>query len=320
MNSIIKTYLILLGFYLISSCAKPIDFKIDDDEKVIVMNGIISNDSLFKINLSESIGVTDTAFNTKFITDADVKLYEDDIFLEEMIHTENGYYKSSIFAQEGKTYRITARHNDFPEAYGIVNVSAPVPVKIFVYTYDTLTVTNQIWDPITGEEYDTTYVDVQNLQASITFDDPPNEENYYYLTLTCYKKTYNWGEQGPIYAGTKLTSVDYSIGYNISWEDYFYLNNEGGFIFSDALFNGETHTINAQVFYWAENMIEPVIYVNFYSINKEIHDFASSMFKYEEVLYNPLAEPVNVFSNIEGGYGFLSAYSASRDTMVFVIE
>jgi len=323
MNNFIKIIAILFitsSFFY--SCSEPIDINIDDAQKKIVLNSLISTDSTIKLNLTKSIGVLDVDKDFKFISTATVKLFENNIFKEEMQFDTLGYYTSSIYPKIGNTYKVTVKYSPLQSVSATTSIEDVVPISnisneaFFDERVETW------YDSDTEEPFDTTIQSLNNIQVEMSFNDPAETENYYLLTFSAlmpeYKSYPPYYE--PVFVGYKMTSVDYDTQ-NMSWENYFSMNNFSGYAISDELFNGSSKTIKAELYmggnYGMPNAVRvDTVFVNLHSINKEFYQFIISYSKYDDVEGNPFAEPVNIKSNVENGFGFFSGYSTSQDTII----
>jgi hypothetical protein len=132
-----------------------------------------------------------------------------------------------------------------------------------------------------------------------------------------------------------MVGVEYYSN-SLNWSNYFYMNGFKGYLVSDELFNGSTFTFSAEIYAWdlfnnyhyyegeqqptSEYLTKYPIYANLLSVSKEFYDYVITRSKYSEAQNNPLAEPVNVFSNVKNGYGIFSSFSASQDSVLIKYE
>ncbi len=317
----------LLFSALFFSCREPIDINVPDTEKKIVLNGLINPDSVISVNLSKSISILDKDDKIVFLENADVKIYENDVFKETLQYDTNGYYRGSIYPQIGKIYKVTAKYQNLDAVDAETNILNP-PIISDINSDPQFQQETQTWyNSDTGEPFDTTLYTLDRLDVSITIDDPPADENYYFLTFTANLAQYQFypPDYEPVFVGYKMTSIDYDI-LNMNWENHYYSRNMNGYVFSDNLFNGTNYTLNASVrtgnyagngYTEADNTLDK-IYVNLHSVTKDFYDYVISFSKYQDIDGNPLAEPVNIKSNITGGFGFFSGYSTKKDSIMIV--
>ena len=309
---------------MLFSCSEVIDIDVEEEDKVLVLNGMLSPDSLIKINLGKSMGILDGDNSFEFIYNAEVKLYEDDEFIQNMPIDTFGYYISSIYPKMNSKYKIIVTSGDFPQIEAETTIPKIVPISEMTSDFTMDSVTEQWWNPQTQEYFDTTFISMsEEGYINITFDDPANETNFYFVTLSALLPIYEYSEFGGEYVrvGEKMTSISYEVN-TISYNNYFYMNNFTGYIIADELFNGQSYTLNAKIYSWnfggyygQNSMPLSPIYVHLHSVPEELFNFITSYNKYEEASYNPFAEPVNIFSNIKNGYGFFMGYNTATDSI-----
>lgn len=58
------------------------------------------------------------------------------------------------------------------------------------------------------------------------------------------------------------------------------------------------------------------VFVNLHRINKDFYQYVRSYSAYQNTNGNPLAEPVNIMTNVNNGFGFFSAYSTVKDSVI----
>ena len=317
--------LLIIASVGIFSCREPIDITVPDTQKKIVLNGLINPDSTVKLNLSKSISILEKDDKITFLENADVKLYEDDIFKENLQYDINGYYRGTVYPQIGKTYKITAEYSPLDAVDAETEIlSAPIisDINAEPIFYSEI----QTWyDSETGEPFDTTINTLSQVKINITLSDPPNQTNYYLLTFSANLAQYTQypPDYEPIFIGYKMTNLYYDAN-NLNWENHFYTRDLMGYVFCDNLFDGQNYSINASVYpdgYYSSGYTEgdnalDRIYVNLHAVTEDFYQYVISYSKYQETEGNPLAEPVNIRSNVNNGFGFFSGYSTKTDSVM----
>lgn len=324
-----RTYYFTVFFVFIMlwfSCSKPIDIDIEEADKVLVLNGILNPDSTIRIHLSKSFGILELESAAEFIRDAEVDLYENNERVAGLEHTNNGVYVTDFYPQAGRDYTIRASIPDLPAVEADITIPFPVSLTALDADFDYITVTEQWWNPETQQYFDTTIQRISDEGLiNISFTDPADSDNYYFITIFNERPVFNWEEEPPVLIGYTRYPVYYENNL-LSYENHIYLNNLSGYVISDDYFNGQEYTFSAQVYAWDfidgyyefddYYNISPVI-VNLHSVPKAFFDFVISLSKYDDALYNPFVEPVNVAVNVENGFGFLTGYSTASDTLFF---
>jgi len=144
------------------------------------------------------------------------------------------------------------------------------------------------------EKYDT----LDQLEFKIV--DPGNEENFYFFN----------------FRPTTYTIKKYHLYLSTQTDDPIikstYRDTENGFIISDKTFDGEKRNITMKLGYYlnspstGENVSFDTILINIKGLSKDYYNFLISKIQYDQSGENPFAEPVNIYSNIENGYGLFS--------------
>ena len=326
-NKIIPIITLLI---IVTSCSEVIDIDIEEGDKVIVLNGIINPDSTVRVNLAQSLSVLEPDNSFEFIENATVELYENGTLLEELSYDTLGYYTGQSLLNNENTYKITASSSPFESVSAEAYIPNPVALTGMSSEFTLDSVTVQMWNPQTQEYFDTIIVEMSDDGiVEMTFNDPADEKNFYFITFTTMLPVYSYDFDQPVQIGEKMTSVNYDIN-GLDWENYLYMQGFMGYVFSDDLFDGETHTVLAILNRWSFNSSwyyggndsfpGSAIYVNLHSVSEDFFDFVLSYSKYQDTEYNPFAEPVNVFSNIENGFGLFTAYSTSTDSITFNMD
>jgi hypothetical protein len=317
MRQILILYTIALGFCMVS-CQQE-EIKVPDTGRKIVINGICTTDSLFNINLSSSLYITDSAqVEENMLKNARVLIAENDVVIDSMQYGSDGYINLGLDIYVPSNYR--AKHvrpvqgHDYEirvNSPGLPGASAPVhiPVPVAIERVDTSLVrlagTFQAWESNV------------RLYCDIVFTDPPQETNYYLLYVN----------RRPAFSSNSSNLV-FSCQDPVVEE---YLNHGTmmeGVAFSDKSINGQQHvlriTLNGkdigQPFFndGFGDTNRKVVYFRLYQITAEYYNYIQTLNLFLENYKNPLTGPTQVFSNVEGGYGILGGAGVSVDSLVFI--
>ena len=314
-----KIFLFLIIITSLTSCVEVLDIKLDDADKMLVMNGILTTDSNVTVNLSRSINALEGDAFIKFVDDADVFIYSDGNLLAKMTYDTNGYYSANIKPVIGKTYTVIAKENGKE-----VSAQTTIPSGVDLTTLEVninIDSTTQSWtDPETGQTFDTTfYFYPDQGELYFEFNDPPNERNYYFVTAGFKIPNIVYDYNGNPYINGYRREASYlEISGDESYIGY-YNDLVSGYAFSDYLFNGKTKKIKANFGLWplsSDVEADAVFYVNFYSISEDYYKFIDTYDKYEAAIDNPFAEPVNIYTNINGGVGILASQNGVVDSVI----
>ena len=291
MNTKNITILIVILISLIS-CEKEIPLKQDEVKPRIVINSAFTADSACFIQLSASGSVLENENELPNIDNATAELFDaNQNLLGEFTHINGGYYYlPSFLPTAGQSYSL--------------EVNAP--------EFETATSTTYIPEPIQIIQVDTTTAIPDNqIQFNITFKDNVNKKNYYGLSIIRHTEVYD-----------SLSGINYILD-----NKYFYTNevyvengtNDFGsekydqiFLFNDESFNGQTVNFEATHNLANENQIFTVILTN---LSEDLYKYKSSYIEYWNTQDNFFAQPVQVYSNVENGFGIFAGYTESRDSI-----
>ncbi len=311
----LKIIISVLITVILSGCVQKTIYLNQDTEelKYLTLTSIPSNVDTFRIcvNMSDGIDLVDSA--DVYITDATVEVYDENMnLLDRLIFdTASLYdypmYKSHIIPEIGKKYTIKASYQD---KWASASFIIPEPVKIIEasvkyidssnYDNDYYEATLRINDPDTANSY-----------AALAF----LKAKYYYYTYTdtTYDSTL---VEGKIYLSLYYKNEP-NTDFDINSEDipyaaiiqlnYFrYLP-----LIKDLTFNGQTVDLKFEFYIW-ENLIDWDSTITFalFTIPDETYQYYKTLQLYERNRNNPFVEPVNVYTNVENGFGAVVPLSA----------
>ncbi len=306
MNKLSIIFFLASLFFI--SCETVIDVEIPLEPAKLVINSTLIPGQPFRVHLSSSQHILDNS-DYKSISGAEIKIYEDGQLLTTLPDSTEGNYISGTFMPiVGKKYRVEASKNGFET----VTAEETLPknaVKIISVKTDTV------------ERNDFDYIE-QRLEFDIEIDDDVNEENYYEIiikriTIGLY---YDYSQDPPVITDTitrvrnrPLQSEDPSL------EEF---QNYGQSIyFDDGLFNGKKYhmkvSTQSEGFSNPEDVLE-----DYYEIYLRNTSEAYYLYKRSTELQNwteddPFAQPVQVYNNINNGYGIFAGYN---NEMVYKVE
>ena len=322
-----KTFNILLlniGILTLFSCVKVLDYDIPDDEKKIVVNGLISNYSPFSIHVNKSLHILDR-LEIKPIDDALVQLFQDGVLVVETSEGNDGLYTSDFIGSCGHNYSLMVSAPNMKSATAICNILYPVPIE----KVDTTKL-------ITESYYFGYYYQSSELKCSILFNDPVETENYYELEaiVSYLLPDYSMNEDTMIIKGyekiseySMFISNDPVIEYSMVSNQITLKNNEDEniigekILFSDRIINGLEYNLNISFlsdFYIPGNEdIDSVkLTIHLKSVTKDYFLYMQLLERHLQVKDDPFSEPSQAYTNIKNGLGILAGMSES----VFSIE
>ena len=280
---------------LLFSCTKELAIK-EGDIDGIVLNSIISSDSIIQVNISQVNGIANSEI--QYLNNLKVELFENDSLIGLLNNTAKGWYTTYYKPTEGKRYDVKVNY-----AGKMIKAKTIVPknVEIINATYSLFDFVNDA-----GENY-------KVPQTIIKFIDNGQSNNYYEVFLAHYG-IYQIDDH--INSLSFAPLVDCPILLNEGDENYY----PNTYFFSDELFNGDTCMLS---FYDGGTAMEidghfqdddKKTDVILRSISKEYYLYRKYWTRHyfnqqnAENIDDPLTIlfqgiPVDMYSNVTGAYG-----------------
>ena len=304
-----KNFLYFFTFsVLFASCDIVVDLDIPEHESVLVVNSILTTDSMINASISHSVGAFD-ARSISYVNNATVEVYEDGVLLGEMDEQASLSYDSSgeldstyvyNFNQNpvaGKIYSYEIVHPD----YEAVRAETTVPASVKLNVNDVTL--------LSEEDYEKHY------RVRFSFNDAP-EDNFYRLRLRYQNEYYD----GFDYFESNDASIISSAGVQSDGATFY--GDEA--LFDDEMFNGSEKEISIDFFdynnfLWDEESdddFETEYTLELSSVSESYYTYIRSLRAHydnqDQFIF--AGEPVQVFTNIENGLGVLG--SMSLDTVL----
>jgi hypothetical protein len=293
----ISIYLTLLGLFAISACETT--EKIDDfplRPSKLVVNCFFSPGSPWNFQVSKSLSVLDNA-ELRLIKDATVRLYRDGSLIESIEEQdEYGWYSTdSNLPETGHEYSIEVTASGFsatltsedrvPEPIVIDNVTMQIVDSSFYYG----------WDYISG------WIEGQ---FSMDFKDPADIDNYYKVSVFYYDTIYYDWENPDTYYLQKTPLYISSDDPVIEAEEY----HSEYLIFTDELINGQEYSLTIDFEDW-NSRLDRSYYLELTTLNRSGYMYRKTIDDFNNAEHDPFAEPVQIYCNIENGYGIFAGHS-----------
>jgi len=318
--------LCVFSLILTSQCKRD-KLDIPDTGRKIVINGLITTDSLLNVRISKSYYYnSDLPFfiDSDNINNVKVLFYSENGLIDSLVPKyhpndryffyQSNYWSKKVFPQAGKEYQIVVKAPGYPNA--TANIVVPNLVKIENLDTSRFIVPPDPYYP---------YLSNVRFKCMVTFTDPPNDLNYYLIRVS--KITYRewWIERSDIRIDTQDPLVEQKLS---NYDDVYTI------AFSDKVVNGEKYSLQFIIDadeigmpFWENSgsfdgkpiaFYKTVVYFKLYSISKEFYRYIETLNLYNKNYGNPLTDPVAVYSNINNGYGIFGAASVSCDSLVFL--
>jgi hypothetical protein len=288
---------------LFSSCDVIIDLDIPEHEPVLVVNSVLSTDSIMTAYVSHSKGAFDSN-PISYVNNASVKVFEDGVLLGEMDKILTPSFNYSGFVDTvcryslnqtpaaGKFYSYEVEHDDYENA----RAETPIPTAVDLIIEEV--------SPVGEDDYE------KQFRLRCSFEDA-GTENYYRLRIHAESDDAYFYTNYFVDFESSDASIIASAG--VQSDGMSYWGSDA--LFDDELFNGSTKVITLEFWDWNYYYFEEEGYdVNYVlevsSISKEYFNYIKSLRAYENNAnqFSLFAgEPVHVYTNIENGLGILGA-------------
>ena len=323
---------IILAFILILSaaCETVVDVDIPNAPPRLVVEAYLQADSAVAVSLTQSQSIL-TNRELSFVSGATVTLLEDGATVATLkVNGNEGIYQTDYTTIVGREYTIRASKAGFEPVEATTLIRPPVAID--AVEIDTTHHTDEYYelDTLITEER------IEIEEVRLTFSDPRDISNYYQIFVYYYDDQVIIepdGEGGFVAVdtvrglyGVSLESDDpvFSDGGDdfLEGDDF----SAGGLsLFSDDFFNGKTYTIrlnspnSSDGFFFSGSRIPKgeEIYVMLVSVDEGQYQYSRSVDLQYENDGNPFAEPVQVYSNVENGFGIVSGSSADQVVIDF---
>ncbi len=309
---------------MLVSCVDEITYEGSETAPRLVVNCLISPDSIIIAHVKHSNSIQTPPKDNSIVTNAVVKLYENSQFLgfltlnnqefeqDTTLNVAEIYGLAGLKLTAGNLYRLEVEAPGFEPVYGQVTIPEPVEIIRVDTSYVTI---RDYWDR-----------DARVISFAVRFNDPSAEKNYYRLVVKeNIGETRSWSPSNDYYRGyynvvvTKgislMGSNDVAINPHGRKDDDSFMGSAPNkhMAFSDLPFDGKEATVSVYVDRYKAPVFDRKEFnffeIELHSISKEYYLYQQSLGQFSYKHDDPFAEPVQVFSNIENGYGVFGAYS-----------
>jgi hypothetical protein len=300
----------IFGFVVwLAACQTVVDIDVPFDPRKLVVNALISTDSLMQVRVNRSLNVLEQPGRSdNFISNAQVEIEEvGQNQSEDLFHKEEGWYEGEMMRPEaGKTYRLRVSAPNFDPIEATTFVPEKVPILNFT---------------IDEEKVRLDQGSTEALRMRLTFKDPGENRNYYLVRYFQYYPQYDYSTPFPYEL----------IGY---YRERIYVRvedptvtmlNGAEIIFTDEFISGQTFELITFMYDYCffgncgnENDDGRKIEIELHTISRDYYLFLTSLNLQSNAQGDPFAEPVPVFNNIENGFGIFAGYSS--DLIEFIIK
>jgi hypothetical protein len=256
----------------------------------MVLSFALANDMPWQGTVTSTAPILDL-YNTEYVDDAEVRLYEDGIYfmtIDADQWMEGRYWSDQHLPQPGKRYSIEVKTNKFGTA--TASYAHPSIVTPASFNYRIIG-PSPVWH------------DAEDVEFTIEFDDPEGLDFYEILMVAR-------DENGS------------TLIFNLESPDPSYTDNDidfasnSGFILDDKLFEGKRARL---VFHGMQLLNGPsgedqkwkAYIVEIKHFSPEYHDYLVSFIEQMNARNDPYAQPVKIISNVKNGLGVFAGFTRS---------
>jgi hypothetical protein len=310
-------HLLICGLFFVS-CYKEIDLSEYATTPKMVINCTVSPDTVVMASITRTWFYAENMPDVR-LPHAKVDLYINDHFIEQMqLKTRpnplaperpDTLFFSDTIPIEGDKIKIVA---STPE-YGTATAEDVIPKKVQIKDV-------QYYIRKGEGLYEGTYPDYDEIYYEVTFTDLPDEDNYYFVRVLEYRDDRVYGlsywswVDGVDYYDPIFKEQDNILDGGLNFDG---LNKRGGALFTDQSIKGQSYTLQLK-----ESSVGleegEVRRIAIYSLSQSYYLYLLSLQKVsgstlEGGLGNiGFAEPLRVYSNVEGGTGILGGNQHSE--------
>ncbi|MBN2663304.1 MAG: DUF4249 domain-containing protein [Bacteroidales bacterium] len=289
-------FLYLLVILVVFGCNKQVYIIFPENKPRLVVNSIFSSQNIIVLMVLQTLSYNSE--KNDFVEDATCKLFCDDVFVENLIYSEQGIYKSTIILEEDKKYTIEISAHGFET----VIANTIIPKTSSIISLDTIH--TAIFDPNDG-------LGVYYTKGILSVIDDPQIQNFYLTKLSLVYP------DGTIYNPITTYRSDEPI-----FTDDGLLNYKPSFLlFNDNTFNGRNNNLIFEYDFSLSFDDTLLLITTTKLITEDYYKYIKSTIiqtNNQGSLDNPfvIGEPIQVYSNIENGYGIFAGYNTYCDTIV----
>jgi len=296
---------------LCAACVKELPFEPPAHESKLVLNAFVDLDTNWYASLSSSAPASGVV-RFEPVQQAEWKIWENDIplaieasYLPPAAPPGLGLFRlEGVVPRAGAVYRLEVHTPDFPAVAVHTRMPAAIPLGQLE------------WLQVTSRKVQDSLFFVQGL-LRISFTDPASDSNFYALhlyypspvkdTQPLPVDTVNGLFLNPVFFDTADPSAIFSLAAGQSY------------LYEDDLFNGQTKVSVLEIATLVSDTASRLkdLVVELRHLSPDYYRYHRSYMDQYLTVSQPFAEPLQVYSNVSGGYGIFAAYAASRKRIAF---
>jgi len=266
------------------SCRKVIEIDLPPADSKVVVNSFFTDGNPIKVYLSKSIGVLDNIIPG--CNNATIILLINNVKTD-TLYPDNGYYYSHVLAERGKNYSLIVHVPDMDSVF----CEDIIPEKTILQNY---ICTDSVLIDEDGFIINELKLDFQD-SAGLSFYEVQLSAKY--IIDNNYTSIWFMKNSDPIITSTGL--LDY---------------NPKTLIFTDKMFDGKHCSV--KIYFATQAYAGYNLKITFRSVSEHYYKYKERQFAYlfslENDIFSGMSEPINLYSNITGGYGIFAGYSSDE--------
>ncbi|MBI1265908.1 MAG: DUF4249 family protein [Cryomorphaceae bacterium] len=264
------------------SCEKEIPFDGDLSAQKVVLNCYIGAGELA---VYAEVSRTETVLSDEpltFVSNAVVQLFDGSTLIGTFTSLGEGRYVLNYTPEAGKTYNIKCAD----PLLGEVQAETTVPNNVALEVVNV-----EIADDLEGK-----------IDIDIRFEDGASEDDFYHLLLYT-----DFGGQ------PNLLSFETQEEFLRNTDE---LSENSFFYFDDCLFDDNSFTSQSvDIRFTAFALLETDNRIQLVHVSSDYFNYRKSLKLATDASGNPFSQPVQIYSNIQGGLGIFAGYAADEQLM-----
>jgi len=284
---------LLLTALLFTACEKVIPYEEQSYTEGIVFNSVLVSGEPISILVSRTQSILQDNYdpvNGEFIStrlsDCTVSLYENGTLVAQTTEDNSGRYDLNYIPIAGPNYRLEIQHPDLPDASAETSIPPTIPI-----TYAN--------GAPTADNY---------TRIELGWTDTPEVKYYAFAPYSVdsifqFQQLTSWSTSSP-YFPTDATG-----------DGMVYYYDDG--VFLDELFKNEAAQLEIETYDYFGNEEGHSLKAVLLTCSESYYLYKSSVRLYRESNGGLFAQPVQIYSNVTGGYGVLAGVSVSSREVAF---
>lgn len=288
MHYLLKILFLIVSLSSLLSCKKVINIDLPPTDSKVVVNSFFTDGSRIKAHISKSIGILENIIPE--CDDATVILRENKIIID-TLYLQSGFYYSHILAETNKNYSLEIMVPGMETVF----CEDLIPEKTLLQS---CVCTDSVLIDEDGFIINELKLDFEDLSGP-SFYEVQLSAKY----ITDNNGTYIWFKKNsdPIITSTGL--LDY---------------NPKTLIFNDKMFDGKHCSV--KIYFATQTYDDYYLTITFRSVSESYYKYKERQYAYlfslENDIFSGMSEPINLYSNITGGYGIFAGYSSDEKTII----